>query len=311
MAGLDARPVTRVLVTGASGFVGRQVVAALLARGCEVHTAGRQSGGPPGATHHRADLLVADAASALLTASRPDTVVHCAWFVEHGRFWNAPENLDWIAATLRLARAAASSGVGRFVGAGTCMEYDWSHEPGRARREDDPLAAASLYAEAKLATFRTVGRFLDGEGVAFAWARIFHPFGTGEPRQKLIPSVVRDLLRGEAPIVRSGRLVRDFVAVEDAGAAIAALAVSPVTGAVNIATGEAVTVREVVEAVRAALGGNTPIRFEDDPLGREPATMTAAVNKLRHEVGHPAPPALAGRLAAYARAIAQKRQPGP
>lgn len=301
---MERRALTRVLVTGASGFVGRQVVTALLTRGCEVHTAGRRSCGRPDVSHHPADLLAADAAAALLSASRPDIVVHCAWFVEHGRFWNAPENLDWLAATLHLARAAAAGDVGRFVGMGTCMEYDWTHEPGRARREDDPLAATSLYAETKLATFRVLGRLLaDGNGTAFAWARLFHPFGDGEPGQKLVPSLVRSLARREPMTVRSGSLVRDFIAVEDAAEAIVALALSSATGAVNIATGQAVPVRLVVDSVRAAFGGD-PTTFEDAPAGSEPAVMAADVSRLRHEVGHPAPPAMAERLAAYARALA-------
>lgn len=130
--------------------------------------------------------------------------VHLTWTFEHGQFWTAPENLDWVAATIRLARAAAAARVSRFVGVGTCMEYDWSHEPDRPRREDDPLAAGQLYGEAKIATFRLLERFCLASGMTFSWGRLFHPFGPGEPPHKLVPTVIRTLRDG-------GRILIDCV----------------------------------------------------------------------------------------------------
>src|SRR4051794_32427657 len=117
---------TRIIITGASGFVGRHVLPVLLRAGCEVHTAGRSRPVVDVGTHHGADLLDPTVPLRLLGEVRPEIVLHLAWTVEHGRFWTAPENLDWVAATLRLARAAESVGVRRFVGLGTCVEYDWS-----------------------------------------------------------------------------------------------------------------------------------------------------------------------------------------
>jgi nucleoside-diphosphate-sugar epimerase len=304
---MDGR-MRRVLVTGATGFIGQHVVPALLAVGCEVHTVGRLAPSNPGVSHHVADLLSWDGAAAALAASRADTLLHLAWYVEHGRFSSAPDNLDWIAATLRLARAARAAGLARFVGVGTCMEYDWSHQPGRPRREDDPLAATQLYGDAKIATYQVLRRFFEeGEaGPSFAWGRLFHPFGPGEPPQKLVPALVRTLLQGGHMTIRSGPLLRDFIAVEDVAEALAALAASDVVGPVNIATGEAVRVRDLCDAVAARFGGSGGLDYGAGSAGPEPAIMTADVRRLRQEVGVAPPPPLVQRLASYVDHIRQE-----
>ena len=86
----------RLLVTGATGFVGRALPAALAARGFEVHAVSHAAlpAATPAITWHRADLLDEGAARALLRDVRPAVIVHAAWYVVHGRFWTAPENQD-------------------------------------------------------------------------------------------------------------------------------------------------------------------------------------------------------------------------
>jgi nucleoside-diphosphate-sugar epimerase len=275
-----------VLVTGGSGFVGRHVLSPLVAAGFDVHTLGRRPVGVAGVRHHSGDLLDRRCRVEALAAIGPSHIVHLAWTVEHGRFWTAPENLDWVAATLDLAPLAAASGVRRFVGVGTCMEYDWSDGARVPRREDDPLGPTSIYAEAKAATFRVLRRFFAEQGVGFAWGRLFHLFGPGEPPARLVPSVVTALRAGRPAEIGSGTQVRDYMAVEAAGQALAALAASPVEGPVNIATGEAVTIGDVARAIAALIGRPDLLRIgaRADPKGDVPV-MVADVHRLKDEVG--------------------------
>ena len=116
---------TRLLVTGASGFIGRQVLARL-PRFDEIHAAGRT---PP---HHRfvetvtwhiADLRDPRAATALIADVTPTHLLHLAWNAEHGVFWTAPDNERWADATIALVDTFVGHGGRRFVGAGTCAEY--------------------------------------------------------------------------------------------------------------------------------------------------------------------------------------------
>lgn len=259
----------RVLVTGATGFVGRQVIGPLVDLGFEVHGVGRRmpsarSSAPSTLTESPSpappmifrvgDLFDEDAVARLVDEIRPTRVLHLAWFVEHGLFWEAAENDLWCAATLRLGRICREAGVGRFVGVGTCAEYDLSHRPGEARREDDPLAATSAYGRAKIAAFRGLEGVFAGGATSFAWARLFHLYGPGEAVGRLVPSLLAALAAGERFRVGAPRALRDFSSTEAIGRRLARLVASDPTGAVNIASGRAVTIGDFAREIAMERG---------------------------------------------------------
>lgn len=275
-----------VLVTGASGFLGRQTLAPLAARGFQVHATSRNAVEADGAIWHQCDLFDDAARQALLATVRPTHLLHCAWYVEHGRFWTAPENADWVALTLRLGREAATAGVGRFVGVGTCAEYDWRDDPLTPRRETDPLHPSTAYGFAKNATRGLLDLMLSAAGVSFAWARMFHLYGPGEPPQKFHTALVRALDRGDRFTIRHGQLIRDLIPIETAAAALAALvAADPVTGTVNIGTGRGISLAGHAHTVATPLGLGHLLDIRTDPAPGEPRQMVADIQRMRQELG--------------------------
>src|SRR4051794_12940479 len=94
----------RVLVTGASGFIGRHCLPALSARGFDVHAI--HATGTPGieSTWHRVDLIEPVQMRRLLDEVQPTHLLHLAWYVDHGKYWTSTENLRWIEASLSLLR---------------------------------------------------------------------------------------------------------------------------------------------------------------------------------------------------------------
>jgi nucleoside-diphosphate-sugar epimerase len=223
---------------------------------------------------------------AVLEAVRPTHLLHCAWYVAHGAFWSAPENVDWIAATAALARDAADLGLVRFVGVGSCAEYDWSDGGARPRREHDRLAPATLYGRAKAATHSILADLLGPAGVSLAWARLFHLYGPGEPAGRLVPAVALALIEGREARTGPGELRRDFMATAEAGAALAALLASPVAGAVNVASGVPATVAEVAWALGRLLGRPELLRIGAlEARSGDPPAMLADVRRLQLEVG--------------------------
>lgn len=261
----------RVLLTGTTGFIGRHAVQPLLDRGFEVHAVSRGAPAVPGAHSHAADLLDPAAARALVAEVRPSHLLHLAWDVTPGRFWSSRSNLDWMAASLHLYRSFLDNGGVRAAVAGTCAEYDWSSG---TLDEGCALRPATLYGAAK----HGLHVALAAAGGSLAWGRVFLLYGPHEPPVRLVPSVVVPLLRGEPAMLGDGRAVRDFMHVHDVAAALAAVLDSAHEGGVNIASGQALPIREMALAVAAQIGQPGLLRFgtRPTPAGEPPLLGTSA-----------------------------------
>jgi len=261
----------RVLVTGGSGFVGRQIVAALAGLGADV-------------VAPRVDLLHADARLALVAQSRAETLIHAAWVTRHGTFWDADENMDWMAATLALLRAFAAGGGRRFVLVGTCAEYDWSRPTRTPWRETRATRPASLYGAAKLATWIAAAAFAACAGLSAAHARLFQPVGRHEAPGRLLPSLIAATQGGADMRLGPADLTRDLIDVRDAGEAIARLALSGSEGPTNIGTGRPVSLGELVRRVAGPSSHRVRLGSRAARLG-EPLWMVADPARLRRATG--------------------------
>ena len=258
----------RLLITGASGFIGAHL-AALAAQDGEwdVHAASRRD----------TDLLDPAAVDRLIAAAKPTHLIHLAWFVEPGAYWTSPENHRWVEASAHLFRTFAEHGGERLIGAGTSAEYDWSVN-GAMREDTTPLRPATLYGESK----KRLYELAQATGISSAWGRIFMVYGPGEPPTRFIPRMIRALRDGEPAVCTAPDAARDFIYVRDVAAALLAMAKSDVIGAVNIGTGVATTLREVVQLLVAQLGHGENIREQP---GHEPPLVVADIARLRGEVG--------------------------
>lgn len=280
----------RVLVTGAAGFIGRWAVAALREEGFDVHAAGR----PMRAdieNWHQADLLDASARAALIRTVKPDHLLHTAWFTGHGRFWTAPQNADWLAASLDLLAEFAAIGGKRAVMVGSCAEYDWAGGDGAGSaaepwREDRLCQPATFYGRTKQELAQRAASLAASHGISFAWGRVFTPIGLYEEPERLVPSVIRALLAGQRATTGPGDLIRDFLDVRDAGHAFARLVACDVSGAVNIASGDGLSIGDIARQIGALTGRPELLGIgERPPRAGDPAFMVADVSRLRDEVG--------------------------
>jgi nucleoside-diphosphate-sugar epimerase len=274
----------KVLITGATGFIGRQCVRLLQGRGHHLHLAARFARPMPGPETHPVDLLDPEEVSALVRAVRPTHLLHLAWDVTPGVFWTAPVNRCWVAASLHLFKEFAACGGRRAVLAGSCTEYHWTGD-GLCHETRTPLRAATLYGTCKAELWSEVRTLARQEGIGAAWGRIFFLYGPHEHPARLVSSVIRSLLRGQEAPCSEGRQQRDFLHVTDVAGAFCALLESDVEGPVNIGSGDAPPVRSVVERIAAALGRTDLVRFGARPTpAGEPPLVVADTTRLREEL---------------------------
>ena len=235
----------KVLVVGASGFIGRHVLNQLVGAGIDSVVVGRTC--PTGYTGDfvEADLLEAEGSKNLIQRAGASHLIHLAWYAEHGAYWTSPLNLRWVDATVRLTEAFCLAGGKQMVLAGTCAEYDWSY--GYCTETNTPLKPATLYGIAKDATRRLVTAVCAEYQVPCAWGRIFLPYGPGEDSRRLIPALI-DVFEGKrVPFGVNATAFRDFLHVEDVATGFLTLLQGGAGGAFNICSSQPVQIAEVVK----------------------------------------------------------------
>ena len=279
-----------VLVTGATGFIGTAVVKQLLAsKDCVVHAVTPSDNvtlpSDPRLSWHTVDLLDEVQVDAILATVKPTHLLHLAWYVEHGKFWSARENILWLNASLHLVTQFASVGGKRAVCAGTCFEYDHSStEP--LTEYISPLRPASLYAASKQSLYFLLENLVKDLGISFGWGRIFFLFGPGENERRVVPHVVTTLLRGNVAKVSHGTQIRDFASVDYVAEGFVEFLLSDVEGAVNIASGQAITIKQLIQTVSQIAGGKGHVEYGAVPApANDPASIVARTDRLKNEVG--------------------------
>lgn len=253
-----------VLLTGATGFVGRHVLQALADKPVRlriVTRAGHEGASPwpaAGEFVHSPDLFEEAPSWWERVCHGVDAVLHLAWYTEPGQYLQSSKNLDCLAGTLSLARGCCAAKVRRMVGVGTCFEYDTF--VGHLSTQT-ALKPASPYAAAKAAAFLSLGEHFRQAGVSFAWCRLFHLHGDGEDPRRLVPYVRSRLAQGLPADLTSGDQIRDYMHVRDAADEIVNVLLGPRVGAVNVCSGTGTTVRALVEGIADEYGRRDLLRF--------------------------------------------------
>jgi nucleoside-diphosphate-sugar epimerase len=275
----------RLLITGTTGFLGWPCTIRALERGWAVHGLARKASNSLQVSFHAVNLFEPREVEECLAAVRPTHLLHLAWIATPGVYWTSPENCAWVKASQQLLEAFSRFGGRRVVIAGTCAEYDWTG-PGICRESETPLRPSTLYGQCKSELREWAEAFGRDSSVSVAWARLFFLYGLREHPARLVPSVARALLAGEVAECSAGTQRRDFLHIDDLADALLSILESDIGGAVNVGSGEAIELKQVIETVAEYCGRPDLVRLGARPTpASEPALLVADVSRLRDEVG--------------------------
>jgi dTDP-6-deoxy-L-talose 4-dehydrogenase (NAD+) len=258
-----------VLVTGARGFVGRQVVAELRRRRRAVVAV-------PGRWRDLEEV------ASRIGPSVPAACVHLGWYADPRDYLTAVgPNAQALQDTLDLGGLLEQLEVPTMIVAGSAAEYAPAEEP---LREDARLAPRTVYGSAKALCHELLRSRVRRSG-AVTWARLFNLTGPGEDTRRILPAAAKALVEGIPLDLSEGTQVRDYVDVRDAAAALVDLIDYPVD-VVNVGTGVGTALRDVLTMMADEHGGHELLRFGRRPfLPEDNPVVVADARVLEDRVG--------------------------
>ncbi len=259
----------RVLITGASGFVGAAVTRQLVAEGRTVAALLRPNSDTrrlaplfDRLTVIRGDLADLAAVDGELRAFEPEAIIHLAWDGVKGADRNGPMQADNITSSVALYRLAEAVQCQSFVGLGSQAEY--GPAPGKLD-EQAPTRPTTVYGAAKLATCLVLERMAAASGRPFAWLRLFSSYGCDDDPSWLLPYLARSLLARQRPAVTAAAQRWDYIHVDDVAAAVIAAVDARARGVFNLGSGQARALRDIIGMLRDAVDPRLEVGFGDVP----------------------------------------------
>lgn len=280
----------RVLLTGATGLIGKYAIDPLIDAGFEVFAVSSSEAkckmqSAKGLNFVCADLLDSVDIKRVFEEIKPDYLLHFAWDTRPGVYLEDNSNFDWVKSSLEMIKQFKLNGGKRAVFAGTCFEYEFEYETlGAPLKENAKLNPTSTYAKCKNHLNALSTLYSAKNDISFGWGRIFYVYGENEQEKRLIPFVIKTLSEGNEFKTSAGDLIKDYMFAGDIAEAFVKFLDSNVEGCVNICTGIPVTVADVAITIAKKLGKENLVKLEPKP-SKEPGRILGDNTRLAKEVG--------------------------
>jgi len=235
-----------IIVTGAFGLIGSYLLKALTKINYQIYAISQElrQSSQENIKVIQCDLLDFQKTQQIIKSIKADYLIHLAWYVEHEKFWQAKENMTWIAASINILESFASSGK-KFIGIGSCAEYGINNpQPD----ENTPCNPNSFYGFAKNTTRTCLQEYCKLLNLEFAWFRLFHLFAPEESENRFFKKLINSLNNNKIFICNEPKAIRDFLCISDLTEIIAAI-LEKDTGILNIGSGHPIIMGELATLI--------------------------------------------------------------
>ena len=276
-----------ILITGGEGFVGSQIVKFLERnKNYKIKLILRQKK----QTHkyyinknisvfYTKNLFLEDCNWWIKILNNVDVFIHAAWYVKPGKYLNSKLNIQCMEGTLKIGKAVCKTSVKKFIGLGTCFEYDIKNKP---LDVNTPLNPLSIYAKSKVATYLSLSSMFSLNKVSFVWCRLFYLYGDGEYKSRLMPMIKNSLFNNSPVILKNKNYVRDFLNVKMAGELIAKQIEDSSSELVNICSGKPTTIENFAYKIADKEGKRNLIKFQNSKTDViEPEFVVGVTNQKK------------------------------
>lgn len=274
----------KILITGASGFLGLSIVRELAKqRNYEIYavTSGRQTTEfPKGVINVTANLLDREQSKSVIEKVRPEVMLHLAWELSQADYLNSQNNLVWLEESLYMLRTFISVGGKYFAFSGSSAEY--GHFTGFA--ETGIIVKRSLYGQCKLSFHEMATKVSQEENIKYVNLRFFPILGKGVRKNIAIAKAVIAFAAKEKFICKAPYNIWDFISVYDAARATYEIISQDYTGIVNIAGGKPQMMGEVFKNIAKKMSCEQLVVLEDTNNRSE--ILVADTEVLNQKIGY-------------------------
>jgi len=246
--------VSRILLFGSTGFLGKSILDAISKDENEIFTFNRSAWEEKSLNSFRADVLVPSSYLDLIKQINPQVLITTAWATTDG-FWHSESNYDYMRATIDLADFALSGNVDHFIGLGSSAELGNTSGYNSGKRAE--LKPTTEYGKSKAEAGLRISEIAKSYGKNFSWLRVFQAYGRHERESRLIPLVIESLSNGKKIEIQDASKVLDWIHSEDVAGAIKFLLQKNVPDHfLDVGTSEGTSVLAVVEMIATLLGSD-------------------------------------------------------
>lgn len=243
----------KILVSGATGFIGRNTLEYLHKAKFDIiglyQNQTQITLDFPYVEWEQGDLLLPAVQERILKKHKPEYLLHLAWSVPPKDFWHSLANINWMSASISLFRQFCEQGGKHFIGAGSIAEYNWNYS--ELKEDETPYQPQTLYGQCKRSLYEILSQLKkqNYDSTHLRWAYIGYFFGIGEPGNKLISQLINKLKNKEKMNLSSRDIIRDYAQIKYLAQGLTQLVLSEQDVNINMSGNNQVSLESIVNFI--------------------------------------------------------------